>query len=182
MAERSIDQNEEKKSYGSIFVIGIALLVALSFWAFWDDNITRRPWKAFQERFYRLDYSRAQAAYNEEDKKLQADANYKELSQKLAQAQASLNKGDLSRKLAALQKQEEEATVRFKEIDQDVKFIKSELEEAWYEYDHAVQEKRNPRPYQQHIEELDKEKAKVDPRLDAARAKRDQIKEQINNI
>ncbi|HEX9142700.1 MAG TPA: hypothetical protein VGA09_00415, partial [Candidatus Binatia bacterium] len=106
MAERSIDPNEEKKSYGSIFVVGIALLVALSLWAFWDDNITRRPWKAFQARFYRLDYSRAKAAYDAEDKKLQSDANYKELSQKLAQAQASLNKGDLSRKLAALQKQE----------------------------------------------------------------------------
>jgi mono/diheme cytochrome c family protein len=182
MAERSIDQNEEKKSYGSIFVVGIALLVALSLWAFWDDNITRRPWKSFQGRFYRLDYSRAKAAYNEEDKKLQADAAYKELSQKLAEAQASLNKGELSRKLAALQKQEEEATVRFKEIDQDVKFIKSELEEAWYEFDHAVQEKRDPRPYQQHIEELDKEKAKLDPHLDAARAKRDQIKEEIKKI
>jgi mono/diheme cytochrome c family protein/peptidoglycan hydrolase CwlO-like protein len=182
MAERSIDPNEEKKSYGSIFVVGIALLVALSLWAFWDDNITRRPWKAFQERFYRLDYNRAKTAYNEEDKKLQADASYKELSQKLAEAQASLNKGDLSRKLAALQKQEEEATVRFKEIDQDVKFIKSELEEAWYEFDHAVQEKRDPKPYQQHIEELDKEKAKLDPRWDAARAKRDQIKEEIKNI
>jgi mono/diheme cytochrome c family protein/peptidoglycan hydrolase CwlO-like protein len=182
MAERGIDQNEEKKSYGSIFVVSIALLVALSLWAFWDDNITRRPWKAFQERFYRLDYSRAMAAYNEEDKKLQADANYKELSQKLADAQASLKRGDLNRKLAALEKQEDEATVRFKEIDQDVKFIKSELEETWYEFDHAVQQKRDPRPYQEHIEELNKEKAKLDPQLDAAQAKRVQIKEEINKI
>ena len=182
MAERSVDQNEEKKSYGSIFVIGIGLLVALSLWAFWDDNITRRPWKAFQERFYRLDYGRAQAAYAEEDKKLREDANYKELSQKLAEAQTSLNKGELSRKLAALQKQEQDADVRFKELDQEVKFIKSELEEAWYEFDHAVQEKRDPRPYQEHIAELDKEKAKLDPRLDAARNKRDQLKEEIKKI
>jgi hypothetical protein len=74
MAERSIDPNEEKKSYGSIFLIGIALLVALSFWSFWDDNITRRPWKSFQARFFRLDYGRAKAAYEEEDKKLRADS------------------------------------------------------------------------------------------------------------
>jgi mono/diheme cytochrome c family protein len=182
MAERSIDPNEEKKSYGSIFVIGIALLVALSLWAFWDDNITRRPWKAFQARFYRLDYSRAKATYDQEDKKLQADANYKELSQKLADAQASLKGGELGRKLAALQKQENEATVRFKEIDQDVKFIKSELEETGYEYDHAVQQKRDPKPYQEHAEELNREKAKLDPQLEAAQAKRDQIKEEIKKI
>jgi mono/diheme cytochrome c family protein/predicted nucleic acid-binding Zn-ribbon protein len=182
MAERSIDQKEEKKSYGSVFLIGIALLVGLSLWAFWDDNITRRPWKGIQEQFYRLDYGRAKAAYNEEDKKLQADASYKELSQKLAQAQASLDRGELSRQLAALQKQEEQAAVRFKEIDQDVKFIKSELEESWYEFDHAVQQKRDPKPYQQHIEELNKEQAKLDPQLQAAQAKRDQIAEEIKKI
>ena len=94
MAERGIDQNEEKKSYASIFVIGIGLLVAFSFWAFWDDNITRRPWKAFQSRFYRLDYAKAQAAYDEENKKLQADANYQELTKKLAAAQASVTGGN----------------------------------------------------------------------------------------
>jgi mono/diheme cytochrome c family protein len=182
MAERGIDQNEEKKSYGSVFLIGTALLVALSFWAFWDDNITRRPWKAVQARFYRLDYSKAKAAYDEEHKKLQADSNYQELSKKLAAAQASVYSGESRRKLNDLEKQETQATVRFKDLDQEVKFIKSELEEAWYEHDHAVQQKRNPEPYLKHIQELDKEKAKLDPQLEAARAKRDQIKEEIKKI
>ena len=182
MAERGIDQNEEKKSYSSIFVIGIGLLVAFSLWAFWDDNITRRPWKAFQSRFYRLDYAKAQAAYDEENKKLQTDAKYQELAKKLAAAQASVTRGELSQKLAALEKQEVQATVRFKELDQEVKFIKSELEEAWYEYDHAVQQKRNPKPYQEEIQQLEKAQAKLDPELEAARAKRDQIKEEIKKI
>ena len=132
MAERGIDQTEEKKSYGSTFLIGIALLVALSFWAFWDDNITRRPWKNVQARFYRLDYDKAKAAYDEEDKQLQADSHYQELSKKLTAARASLNDGDLGRRLDTLEKQEKQATVRFQELDQEVKFIKSELEEAWY--------------------------------------------------
>jgi mono/diheme cytochrome c family protein len=182
MAERGIDPNEEKKSYGSIFLIGIALLVAFSFWAFWDDNITRRPWKNFQSRFYRLDYAKAQAAYDEENKKLQADANYQELSKKLAAARASLQEGELGAKLDALEAEEVRATVRFQEIDQEVKFIKSELEEAGYEYDHAIQQRRNPKPYQERIQELEKEQAKLDPQLEAARAKRDQIKEEIKKI
>src|SRR5262245_64905996 len=100
MTERGIAQNEEKKSYSSILGIGIGLLVAFSLWAFWDDNITRRPWKAFQSRFYRLDYTKAQTAYDEENKKLQADANYQELTKKLAAAQASVKSGELSQKLA----------------------------------------------------------------------------------
>ena len=182
MAERGIDQNEEKKSYSSIFVIAIGLLVAFSLWAFWDDNITRRPWKAFQSRFYRLDYTKAQAAYDEENKKLQADAKYQELAAKLAAAQASVTSGEQGQKLAALEKQEVQATVRFKELDQEVKFIKSELEETWYEYDHAVQQKRNPKPYQDEIQQLEKARAKLDPELEAARVKRDQIKEEIKKI
>jgi len=69
MAERGIDQKEERKSYGSVFIIGVGLLVAMSLWAYWDDNISRRPWKGIQARFYRLDYDRAKAAYDEENKK-----------------------------------------------------------------------------------------------------------------
>lgn len=182
MAERGFDQNEEKKSYGSVFLIGIGLLVAFSLWAFWDDNITRRPWKAFQSRFYRLDYAKAQAAYDEENKKLQADANHQELTQKLAAARASLTEGELGAKLDALEAEEVRATVRFQEIDQEVKFIKSELEEAAYEYDHAIQQRRNPKPYQEHIQELEREQAKLEPDLEAARAKREQIKEEIKKI
>src|SRR5687768_13959992 len=106
MAERGVDQQEEKKSYGSVFVIGVALLVALSLWAFFDDNFTRRPWKGIQARFYRLDYSKAQAAYAEEDKKLQADSKYQELSKKLAEFQSNLSDGDLGKKLKALESQE----------------------------------------------------------------------------
>jgi chromosome segregation ATPase len=182
MAERGIDPQEEKKSYGSVFLLGIALLVALSIWAFWDDNITRRPWKAFQSQFFRLDYNKAKAAYEEENKKLQADPAYQELNKKLAAFQASIEDGELGEKLATLEKQESEASVRFGEIDQEVKFIKSELEEAWYEHDHAIQQKRDPKPYAEHIQELEKEKAKLDPELQAARLKRDNIRDEIKKI
>lgn len=182
MAERGIDPKEERKSYGSIFVIGSGLLVALSLWAFWDDNFTRRPWKGVQANFYRLDYNRAKAAYDEEDKKLQADPNYQELSKKLAAFQASLNGGDLGKKLKGLEREETRATVRFQELDQEVKNVKSELEEAWYEYDHAVQQKRDPKPYLEVIAELDKRQAALEKQLEPAREKRNQLKEEIRKI
>ncbi|HWO43784.1 MAG TPA: c-type cytochrome [Candidatus Eisenbacteria bacterium] len=182
MAERGIDPSEEKKSYGSVFLIGSALLVAMTLWAFWDDNITRRPWKGFQRQFFRLDYDKAKAAYDEENKKLQADPNYQELSKKLADARASLNGGPLGDKLETLEEQEERADIRFKELDQEVKFIKSELEEAWYEHDHAVQQRRDARPYLEHIRELEKEQAQLEPKLEAARAERDRLRAEIKKI
>ena len=182
MAERGIDQNEEKKSYGSVFLIGAALLVGMTAWALLDDNFTRRPWKGVQVQFYRLDYGKAVTAYDEEDKKLKADANYQELAKKLAATQASLSRGDLGKKLQSLENEYKRATVSFQEIDQKVKDVKSELEEAWYEYDHATQQRRNTKPYEARIQELNKEKEKLDPELAAARAKRDQIKDEITKI
>jgi len=182
MAVRGFDEQEEKKSYGSVFLLATALLVVLTLWSFWDDNITRRPWKKYQADFYRLDYRKAGAAYDEEDKKLRADPAYQELAKKLAAERTSLEKGELSRKLRDLRKQEREADFKLQDVDQEVKFIKSELEEAWYEYDHAVQQRRNTRPYEERIRELDQEKAKLDPQLQAAAQKRDQIKAEIKKL
>ena len=182
MAERGVDQKEEKKSYSSVFVLGAGILAALSLWAFLDDNITRRPWKGFQAKFYRLDYSKAKAAYDEEDKKLQADEKYKELTQKLAAFESSLASGDIGKKLKALESEEARTSVRFQEVDQKVKDVKSELEEAWYEHDHAVQQKRNPQPYLDVIAGLDKKKAAFDKELIPIRDKRNQLKEEIKKI
>ncbi|MGH7928052.1 MAG: c-type cytochrome, partial [Candidatus Binatia bacterium] len=182
MAERGFDENQEKKSYGSVFLIGSALLVVLSFWAFWDDNITRRPWKGVQYSFYRLDYQKAKAAYDEEQKKLEADANYQELTNKLEEARSSLENGDLGERLAVLQEQEDEASVRFNEVDQEIKFIKSEMEELWYEHDHAIQQKRDPKPYLEQIRELEKAQGEIDPFLEAARKKRDALRAEIKKI
>ncbi len=182
MAVRGVDENQEKRSYGSVFLMGSALLVVVTLWSFWDDNITRRPWKRYQVEFYRLDYRKANAAYDEEDKKLKADPAYQELVKKLAVAQTSLANGELAKKLKDLDREEIGANVRFNDLDQEVKFLKSELEEAWYEFDHAVQQKRDPRPYQERIQELDKEKAKLDPRLEGARQKRDRIRDEIKKV
>jgi mono/diheme cytochrome c family protein len=182
MAVRGVDEKEEKKSYGTIFLLATALLVLVTLWSFWDDNFTRRPWKNFQLEFYRLDYKKSKAAYDEENKKLQADANYQELTKKLAAVEQSLKNGDLAKKRAALDIELKKAEVRFGEVDQQSKFIKSELEEAWYEHDHAVQQGRNTKPYEDHIRELDARKAKVDPEVEAWKQRRDGLKDEIKKI
>ncbi len=182
MAVRGVNEKEEKKSYGSVFLLASALLVVATLWSFWDDNITRRPWKAFQAAFYRLDYRKANAAYDEENKKLQADPAYQELAKKLADEKQSLEHGELARKKKALESEEARAAVEFGNFDQKTKFIKSELEEAWYEYDHAVQQGRPVKPYQDKIAALDKRKNELDPEVEKAKQKRDRLKEEIKKI
>jgi hypothetical protein len=182
MAVRGVDVEEEKKSYGSVFLLGAILLVVVGLWAVYDDNFTRRPWKKYQAEFYRLDYQKANAAYKEEDKKVKADASFQELVKTLEGERASLSGGELANKLSELRRQEIEAEVRFGELDQEVKFIKSKLEAAWYEYDHAVQTDGSIRPYEKRIEELNREKEEVDPLLEEARQRREQIKKEKKEI
>ncbi|MFQ5540415.1 MAG: hypothetical protein ACE5FB_08410, partial [Candidatus Binatia bacterium] len=182
MAVRGVDIEEEKKSYGSVFLLGAILLVVVGLWAVYDDNFTRRPWKKIQAAFYRLDYQKANAAYKEEDEKLKADASFQELVKTLEGERASLSGGELANKLSELRRQEKEAEVRFGELDQEVKFIKSKLEEASFEYDHAVQTDGSIRPYEKRIEELNREKAEIDPSLEEAKQRREQVKKEIKEI
>ncbi|HWP58052.1 MAG TPA: c-type cytochrome [Candidatus Acidoferrales bacterium] len=182
MATRDFDPEEEKKSYGAVFLLATSLLVFVALWAVWDDNFTRRSWKRYQAEFNRLDYAKAKAAYDAEDKKLQADPTYRELTKKLAAERARLERGDLARRLAELRKKEAEADIRFAEVDQEIKFIKSELEEAWYEHDHAVQTGANVKPHLARIRELEAEQKKLEPDLERLRQRRESIKQEIKKI
>jgi len=182
MAVRGVDPVEERKSYGSVFFLGVCLLVGLSLWALYDDNFSRRPWKRYQAEFYRMDYGKAQEAYAAEDKKLQDDPNYQALVKKLNEQKASLKEGDLAHRLEALRQELPAAEILFNERDQEVKFIKSELEEAWYEYDHAVQQGESTRPFEAAIADLDKELAALEPVLEQAKQKRQETKDRIKEI
>ncbi len=182
MAVRGFDPKEEGKSYGAVFFFGICALVVVSLWIFFDDNFSRRPWKKYQADFNRLDYSKAKDAYDAEQKKLDTNPEYVALIKKLGAAESSLSHGDLANKLQQLEIEETERDVRFFELDQDVKFIKSELEEAWYEHDHAIQLGKNTTPYKNRIDELDKQQAKIEPDLEQARQKRNDIKVEIKKL
>lgn len=182
MAVRGVDVEEEKKSYASVFVLGAILLVFVGVWAVYDDNFTRRPWKKYQAEFYQLDYLKASAAYEEEDRKLEADPSYRELGNRLEAEKISLSRGELAKRLSEYRSSKIEADVRFTELDQEVKFIKSQLEEASFEYDHAVQTDIGIRPYEKRIEELNQKKAKIDPLLEEARQRREQIKKEVKEI
>lgn len=182
MAVRGVDPNEEKKSYGTVFFVGSILLVVVSLWAVFDDNITRRVWKKHQAEFNRSDYERAEAALAKEQKRLNADPKYRELVKKRDAELESLEAGDKHARLAELEELQQRVEVQYFDADQEVKFVKSEQEEAWYEYDHAVQQGRDPSGYKRHIEELEARQHSLEPALEAARKKRANVKEQIKQL
>ena len=68
-----LDPQEESKSFSALFVLMVALLMVVSIWAIWDDNISRRPWKEYQVEFDQLAFKKYTKDAADEQKKLDAD-------------------------------------------------------------------------------------------------------------
>src|SRR5216684_4207365 len=161
-----LDPTEEGKSYSALFVLMVAVLLVSAVWSIWDDNISRRPWKDYQVKWDRLN----------------ADPEYQKVSKDLAAAQKELDSGATGAKLADLRAQLVDLKVAADDKDQMVRFTKSYLTERWYDYNHAVQEKEDSTPYKNEIDKLNAELAQENIVSDAAKAKYQAVKDQIDAL
>jgi len=157
MARRDLNLDEEKKSYAGVWLLSAILLVVGALWAILDDSFFRRPWKAYQTDFFRVEEQRERSNLTAEQDKLNADDKYQALQKQLAEARKSADSGETARQLATAQQKLQAAQMKEKDADIKVRFIKSELEEAWYVYDQAIENGGN---------------------VDAARKRRDQLIEE----
>src|SRR4051812_32671540 len=135
MARREID--DEKKSYGGVFLLAVGLLLVGSVWAVWDDYVTRRPWKKYQASFYTLAYNKAHDELRQEEQRLQADPAYQEAQAKLTATQKEFSDGAAGKRLADLKQQLAAAEIRASDAENALRVVKSEIDAAWYEYEHA---------------------------------------------
>jgi mono/diheme cytochrome c family protein len=177
-----LDPIEEGKSFSALFVLMIALLLVVSIWAIWDDNISRRPWKEYQVEFDQLAYKKYMKDADGEQKKLNADPEYVKLNKELAEARRQLDSGETQRKLDDLKDREEKLKVTADEKDQAVRFTKSFLTERWYDYNHTIQEKGDPTEYWNDIQKLEKELSGEQAESDKAKKDLQDVKDEIDAI
>ncbi|HEY8517570.1 MAG TPA: c-type cytochrome [Candidatus Binatia bacterium] len=168
MARRDLSSDEEKRSYAVIWLLGAVLLVVGAVWAILDDTFFRRPWKMYQRQFFALEEQREKQALDAEHAKLESDAQYQELKKQLAEAQAKLETGETAQQLAAAQQKLQAAIMEEQDADLQVRFVKSELEEAWYEYDHALEAGGDVEAKRRRRDELEKEKQELEAKWRAA--------------
>src|SRR6185503_20779977 len=94
--------DEEKRSYGALWLVCSLLLFVGALWAVADDNIFRRPWKKYQAEFNRLEIQRLKDAIDAEQKRLDADPAYQDVVAKGQKARAAVESGEQKAKLAEL--------------------------------------------------------------------------------
>src|SRR6267142_2934211 len=134
--EQKVD--EEKRSYGALWLVCSLLLFVGALWAIADDNIFRRPWKKFQAEFNRLEIQHLKDAMAVEQHRLDADPAYQQAVKALADARANASSGEIARQIADLQRELRRAQQQDQSKDLNLRFIKSELEELRFLYDDAL--------------------------------------------
>jgi mono/diheme cytochrome c family protein len=162
MARRDLNLDEEKRSYAGLWLLGAALLVVGSIWAILDDSFLRRPWKAYQRAFFQVEEDRARDALRQEEEKLASDPAYVEAEKALADANRQIETGESAKKLADADKRLAAAKLDEYDADLKVRFVKSELEEAWYEYDHAIESGGNVDGARKRRDELAAERVQLE--------------------
>lgn len=182
MARRDLNLDDEKRSYAGLWLLCAALLVLGAIWAILDDAFLRRPWKSYQHGYYDLAEQKERDALEAEKAKLEEKEDYKALRDKLAEARASLESGETQAKLADAEQRLAAAQIVESDADLQVRFVKSELEAAKYEYDHALEYGGNVGEAQKHRDELIEQKDRDIAAWDAAKAATAKIQAEIDEI
>src|SRR5881628_2323696 len=138
MPRRDAPIDDERRSYGAVWLVTSLLLFVGALWCIADDNIFRRPWKKFQAEFNRLEIRRLKDAIAAEQQRLDADPAYQQATKALADAHASVSSGENARKIADLQRDLRRAQQQDQSKDLNLRFVKSELEELRFKYDDAL--------------------------------------------
>jgi mono/diheme cytochrome c family protein len=182
MARSKVTIDDEEKSYGTVFLVAVGLLLAGAVWTIWDDNISRRPWKKYQVEFSSIQIDRARDDLEKEEKRLANDAEYQKVLRDLVAARENVGSGEAAQRLAELQRQRVGANTTVGEWEFKLRLKKSELEEAWYEFDHAQltgAPKEGPRAT---LDRLQAEREQIDKGLAQAEGVRQKIDNEVDEI
>jgi mono/diheme cytochrome c family protein len=175
-------EDEEKKSYSAVFLVVVGLLLAGSIWAVWDDNIFRRPWKKYQADFFTIERDAVSAQIAAEDERLAADETYQQVVKKLGEAEASVASGENAQKIRTLERELERAKVKEFEWDLQIRIVKSEIEEAKYQLEHAQELGGSGEKERAYLEGKEAELAELDRNYKTAQEKVAAIEGEIAGI
>jgi mono/diheme cytochrome c family protein len=147
-------QSEEKRSYVAVFLLAVGILFACTIWAIWQDSFSRHLWKKYKADFYRLAISKYQGELEAEEARLAQIPEYVALEKEYAEVEAALGSGPDADKLSSLRKALEKAELTVIDRDLEVRMVKGEIEQAWYELEHAQHSGESGTAEKAHLDEL----------------------------
>lgn len=180
MARREIQ--DEKKSYSGVFLFAVGLLLIGSVWSVWDDAVSRRPWKKYQAEFSMIAYNQTVQELKAEKERLEGNEEYQTAVSALNNAQGAIDEEETVQQLAGLQTQLAAAEISTSDAENSLRAIRSEIEAAWYEYDHAIQLEHSTKDEKEYLDGLIAESEQLEKVFLTEQSARDKIENQITEI
>lgn len=176
-------QSEEKRSYAAVFLLAVGLLLACTVWAIWQDAFSRHLWKKYKADFYRLAIEKYQGELAAEQGRLAGVTEYVDLEKQHADAVAALKgSGPDAERLDDLRNRLDAAEIKVTETDLDLRMVKGEIEEAWYELEHAQHAGESGAKEHARLEALFTDRDAAEAAYNAAETAKADILEQIAGI
>ncbi len=183
----------ERQNLSLAFFVLSTLIALSTAWAFYEEFVGRRPWKQYQDVFVSKylvpktehDLSVAQAEY-----KTHAD-EVAELKKQLGEAEAAVRDPAKRAPYEKAQADLDRLDIKVSESEQNVKFAKSDLDAAYYQYKHAVHEEMKDElpeaekamhEVERRVDGLNQTLAQVTIERDRAQARFDQFAGRITEL
>ena len=172
---------DERRSLRLIFFVSSMVLVGTTVWALWDEAVSRRPWIEYQTEFKQLEYQMVQKELEQARVRLQqpeVQAKLEKLREELRWAEEA-KKGPDYRAAVGEQRRRKAA---YRDINQELRFTRSELDEAYYWYDKARHEGKDFVAELNEVKRLQERERSLQPKVDAAKKSLDEAKARVKTF
>ena len=148
----------EEISYSFLWFLMSGALLAVTVWAFWDDEYARRGYKQFQEAFFETEFNRAKDEWKKNEGEISAKVF--EIKRSLEQESGELENSSEFEELA---EKVLEAKIKLEETVELRKFAGSRMDEAYYWFKKAQHEGKSFTVQKAEYLNAQKEVANYDP-------------------
>ena len=172
---------DEKRSLQIIFFISSMVLVGTTVWALWDEAVSRRPWIRYQTAFNQLEYQKVRQQLDE----ARAQLEQPEVQAKLATLREEFRWAEEAQRgpeYKATVKEVERQKVAYDAVNQDLRFTRSELDEAYYWRDKAKHEGKDATAEQAEVDRLKEREGALEPQVETAKQALEEAKERVKKF
>ena len=128
------------------FFVLSSLIFAATAWSFYDEFVTRRPWRDYQKEAFKLEVEKANKDIEYYKAKLVEDETKKKLEgleAELVKAQAEVTSPEHVKTKTELITKRDQLKIAANDEEVKLKILKSELDGIYYRYKHASHEKQD---------------------------------------
>jgi len=171
---------EERTATGWFFVVSLALAL-VTVWAIYDETVTRRPWKEYQRQFNALELAAVEDSLAKAEESLDDERTKKKIEKigaELAEAREKLQ----GQEYKALAARSETLKASSDQVLKELSFLRSERDEAFYDWKHALHQDREITKDKARYERLSGEVGAKEARLEEVDAELEEVRKEIEGV